>query len=224
MATLNTVLNNPFAAQEAARLAQLNARAPDGVIEQVKNIIPQAGQRLQPGTTIIARFQYKVGQDGSLFPTQTDLTTETNSAELSPIKRDGQRRPGNFLRQFASEQRQQTLADIAKPRPQLSPSDEIRLFAAASDNLRNPLAAATDIGVAQTVASATLFGQAVDEQGTAVNVEILPPQGAANNEITTPQGTRVLSLAARAQASVASLYARNNDVVYNAEPLSQLAA
>lgn len=156
----------------------------------------RSGELLIPGSSVTTRIRYRVGRDGELIPTETRVTTVPKDESYD--KAEGDRR-GNGRRYFElqGDGAAATLAGLVQPKPLLSPADEVALYANAATGVQE--------------------GEAVAEDGTPIAVEIFTPQ---SDERTA----QVLALASRAQASVASLYARNNDIVYNVTPYSELAA
>ena len=96
-----------------------------------------------------------------------------------------------------------SLSDLQRPKPQLNPSEEAALFDAES----------IEGGMAQ---QHYFDGEgAHDENGEAVEVEILSPELASR---------QMLRLVDRQQAAVSQLYSRNNDIVYHSQPMLALAA
>ncbi|MES2984833.1 MAG: hypothetical protein V4735_06580 [Pseudomonadota bacterium] len=217
MSITNPALNLNFATAESARLAYAERGAEDAVANQLK-AAAQASP-FQVGTTITARYQYKVAADGSLLPLQTQITSDVHDSEVRP---DGRGKGRNTLRE-QPERHRQTFTDINRPRPQLSPTDELALFADVPEATLSTIGAGEPT-TAQTVAAASVQGEAVDEMGETVSVEIIAPESDHSDHILVSTGSASLSMAARAQASVAGLYARNNDIVYSMTPLAMLAA
>jgi len=207
MTILGSALNYNFASAEAARIAQ----AERGAQETIATQLGQAGAAspFVVGTTITARYQYKVAEDGSLVPLQTQITTDIpkDGSPTDPNRRNGR----NLQRR---DERQPTFADIARPRVSLSPSDELAVFGAFSNGGQTTQQAALQQQLAAAFSPLNITAQASDENGEPVEAEVLT----FRRENTNAAEQR------RAQYSVATLYARNNDVVYNVTPISQLAA
>lgn len=210
MSVSSTYTNYNYASLDASRLA--SARAAEEAAEQVRSNIADQASRLEPGTTVTARYQYKVGADGTLVPTETQITTEANDADA--VTRDGdnkQRSRQALTRQ--NEERQQSFGDIAKPRALLSPADELALFAS--------IASESESASESSAINAPIAGEAVASDGSKVEVEIFT----AGTPLAANQGSaQVLDLTARVKSSVAALYARNNDLVFSVNPAAQLAA
>jgi hypothetical protein len=204
MTTLNSALSYSFASGEALRLAQAERSAQETVAAQ----LGQAGS-VSPfvvGTTITARYQYKVAEDGSLVPLQTQITTDIPK---DGAQADANRRPGRNLER---NNRQPTFADIARPRATLSPSDELAIF---GENTRGANEAPqTALEQQLENAGSPTLALVSDENGQPVEAEVLTFRRENSNAAQQK----------RAQYSAAALYARNNDVVYTVSPISLLAA
>lgn len=187
----------------------------DDATEQVRDSLSRQASALEPGSIVTARYQYRVGPDGALLPIETRITTESADSALTNRDLEGDARPDRRALRQQRDERPQSFADIARPRPQLSPAEEVVLFAVASREEvarpRAPLGASAPASPAQ--------GEAVAEDGSAVDVEILT----ANTLIGNASDARA-AIAAQAQTTVATLYARNNDIVYNAGSSTRLAA
>jgi hypothetical protein len=190
--------------QEDAVANQLRASFGDGLAE--------------PGTVITANYQYRVGGDGALYPIQTNITTEAaqrpDLAQNYPDRPDSHKRSNDPRRQ--SNGHSATLADVTRPRPELSPSDELSLFSDVNLATRLSSIPPADSNAAATVVSATMQGEAEDANGAKIDMEILPSKMHGTNAQET--GTEMVSgnLASRAQQTVANLYARNADAAYGA--------
>ena len=191
-----------IAQQNAQRLARAQS---DAAAAQLRTQLAAQTTALPVGSTVTARLNYKVGPDGSLVPTQTQITTKDNGTAT-----DQRRSNGSPRQQQEADSR--ALAKLAPVRAALAPTDELALF-----GQDNQVAQATiSADGSQNLAS----GTAVDGQGSPVDVAIITPRADA-----PPQGSaQVLSLNARLQSSAAALYARNNDVAFNSVTLSQYAA
>jgi hypothetical protein len=213
MTTLNSALNFNVASEQAARIAYAERGAEESVAAQLRQAA--AAEPFKVGATITARYQYKVAEDGSLIPLQTQITTDVREEKQGLA--NNSRRNGRSSARDSSE-REPSLGDLRLPRAQISPSDEAVIFAVAgqtADTIMSDEQAAT---LNKTVAASTSsYAEVVDEDGFPVQAEILTPQngrldsGALNN-------------AAQTKSSVAALYARNNDIVYSVAPVARLAA
>lgn len=204
MTTLNAALNFGFASTEGARIAQAERSAQEAIAARLSEAA--AATPFAAGTIVTARYQYRVGVDGNLLPIETQITTTPS--------RDGGRVEGDRRtnRQLQRDDRRPSIADLLRPRPSLSPSDELAVFAAIDGRGQG----AEDIAQQQgllTNPSSTLAAEVSDETGQPVEAEVLTFR---------PRGRDARQQ--QAQVAVASLYARNNDVVYNVSPISQLAA
>lgn len=204
MNVLNASLNFNFASSEAARIAQAERGAQEAIANQLRQ--PAIYSPFAAGTTVTARYQYKVAADGSLVPLQTQITTDAPT----DAGRVGDRRNGRPSQRNNGE-RLATFADLLRTRVKLSPSDEVALFAVRGNAVQ---AREEAIQQSQTItANITALAQASDENGNAVEAEVITLR--SRTEDIRQQ---------RAQVSVAGLYARNNDIVYNETPVSRLAA
>ncbi|MBN8543315.1 MAG: hypothetical protein J0M34_03525 [Alphaproteobacteria bacterium] len=123
---------------------------------------------------------------------------------VTPVSRDG-RSPyqGAFI---GLEQRQQTLKDLAKPKADILPSDELQLFGIGED-AETPTPATT---------SQTIFEQASDGVFYAVNDNASGRSGQAEAAARRNQSTR--------QQQVADLYQRNFNAQFEAPPTYAIAA
>jgi hypothetical protein len=205
-----SALNFSFASAEAQRLAF----AERGAEETVAANLRQAAQdgKYTIGATITARYQYKVAEDGTLVPTQTQITTGAPDDALTDT---GRRAP---RRSYREDERQPKFTDFLKPRALLSPSDELSIFAsfaAAPTPFGIPLRA--QFSTAGFITQTTT--QVTDENGETVEAELITPT-TSNAGNAAAQS----AFAARAQTAVAGLYARNADIIYNITPVAQFAA
>ncbi len=204
MTTLNASLNFNFAPGEAQRVAQAERNAQEVIANQLRQAAANAP--FAPGTTVTARYQYRVADDGSLVPLQTQISTNVQPDDA----RQGDRRSGRFSQRNSNE-RPQSLAGLLPPRASLSPTDEVALFAvrsSAGQTRAQVLEQSTSLS-----SSPAIRAQVQDENGDVVEAEVITLP-------SRPEDQRV----ARAQLAVAGLYARNNDIVYNVTPISRLAA
>lgn len=187
-----------FANADAYRVAV----AARGAEETVSEAVRQAAQdqRLVVGTTITARYKYRVAEDGSFIPVSTQVTAEQAEDALT---KQGGRQP---RRSYRDDERRPSFADFMRPRATLSPTDEMEIFAAFS----NP---ATPFGIPLRTNYKGQLGfttplpspaQATDENGEAIEAELLAPE----TPVTLNTATN------RAQTAVADLYARNRDLIY----------
>lgn len=210
MTTLNAALNYSFASAESARIASADRAAEESIAAQIKQAA--ANSPYQVGATITAKYQYKVAPDGSLIPQQTQIT---HTAPDDDATYNGGRR--NRANQQQDEQRA-TLADLVNPKIEMSPTDEVSIFATAEASVAKP------VDVTPTVVAAPVQAEVLDENGESVDAELITGTTATEAE-ATPDKTPFLSLlAARAQTSAANLYARNSNIIYSATPLAVLAA
>ena len=175
------------------------------------------------GSTITARYQYKVGPDGKLVPTQTQIST---TGPEDALQSNAGRRNRQAFRD-ALDERRPSFGDLAKPKPELSPAAESEIFAGVADELAvaaNTLRATLAALVNQSTADGNLVeakADVVDESGEAVNATLLAPSG---EPIRVRNEALLGNYAARAQFAVAGLYARNSDTVYRVQPITQFAA
>ena len=177
-----------------------------------------AGSSLAVGSTITARYQYKVAADGALLPLTHDIIAEPprdQARREEAVDRRKQRQPGRD----GLEEGRARLGYLARPRASLSPSDELAIFAALNaDDRPQPAQGLSSLAPHAKLAHTPGVVDAVDENGEAIDASLLTYSPGAAKDFVSP------SLATRAQIQVAGLYARNNDIVYNATPISQLAA
>ncbi|MDX2094729.1 MAG: hypothetical protein SFW64_02150 [Alphaproteobacteria bacterium] len=217
MNTLHTALNFNFAAGESVRIAQADRGAQEALARQLSQ--GGAAAPFVVGSTVTARYRYKVAEDGSLLPLQTQITTEL--PEATP------RRTGRRPEQPAAEggfARHHGLADLARPQVSLSPAEELAVFAAnenATRSFRQARSGEQQAPLPGVIASPNrkFLTPASDENGRPVEIELLTPHAATEAGAAADSASRH-----RVQYAVAALYARNNDVVYNVTPISQLAA
>jgi hypothetical protein len=218
MAGLNTSLNYGAVGAEASRLAQSQQLRvqEEAVASQLRTSFGTAMP--EPGSVITAKYQYKVAADGSLYPTQTRITTEAAEPESLRDKRLGEKRR-NPNRE--ADGRQATLANISRPRPELSPADELALFAMGAQSRLSSIGASSDNALA-AVTAALVQGEGEDAAGNPIETEILPPQtrGEGAENVAAP----LINLSARAQQAVSSLYANNSNAVYNVNAQAFIAA
>jgi hypothetical protein len=214
MTTLNPALSFNFASAEASRLASAERGAEEQVAAQLR--AAAADKAFTVGSTITARYQYKVGQDGNLIPTRTDVTTEVRDETVTD--REGRKGRG-FLRE-QPDRRQPSFRDFSPIRAELSPSDEAVIFARGDAGQPNISVAIRPLTTNREAARSNV-AEAFDDNGSAVDAESIAPQLGP----TVVRDAVALSLAdVRAQSQVAAVYARNNDIVYNVTPITRLAA
>lgn len=123
---------------------------------------------------------------------------------IQPVTRDGRSPYQGAL--FGFEQRQQNLKDLSRPKPDISPSDEVQIFAAAE---------APTTATAEPQTAETIFEQASDGVFYAVNdnsTQSAQSQAEAQRAQTTQQ------------QKVADLYRRNFNARFETVPAYQLAA
>ncbi|OYW14208.1 MAG: hypothetical protein B7X02_00580 [Rhodospirillales bacterium 12-54-5] len=184
MSALSTSLNTSFAAADALRLAQLQ--------QQLQQ------QSLPPNSTVTASYKFAVGSDGSLTPTEARIVTKT----IGQGEAEGTPNPTSDKKSRRSgDQATNGLSDIARPRAQLSPSDELTIFSSEDQ------------------------GPGADPSAND-DAAFLPEslKNVTNEAASAARNGNTLSLAARAQISAANLYARNADLVYNVNPVIYEAA
>lgn len=205
MPSISAAFFSPIASAEAARLAAADTRAAFPV-----------------GATITASYRYQVGRDGALVLLQTQITTTAPEDNASDAQ---QQPPRRNLREGLAE-KHPALTQLARPKPSLSPSEELAVFADGEDAPSTPLA--TSVSLAQlsiqTPSSALLTqakAEASDEHGQAVEAQLLTPEG---DPLRVRHDSLLANIQARAQFAVAGLYARNHAIAYTATPLAQLAA
>lgn len=191
MSTITTSLNQLLAANSVfgARPASANPNSPANSFGR------ELLGDLKPGTTVTRQTQYTVDTNGRLQRTGSQLRIGEQQNDNAS--------PSNLP--FVVPAPPATLAELQKPKPQLSPTDEALLF--DSDSIEGGI----------NGQSRRFFDQdgAQDENGQTVEVEILSPD-VADRELP--------ALASQRQARASSLYARNNDIVYNVEPQIAFAA
>lgn len=157
---------------------------------------------LKPGTNVTARTEYTVAANGALVPKSTSISVG-NATSAETLGNANGASGGLFTP--AVQAPPLSFADLAKPRPKLSPDQEALLFDADS----------VEGGLDGQARRFFDNAGAEDENGETVAVEILSPD-VADRELPT--------LASQQQARVSNLYARNNDVIYNVEPAIAFAA
>lgn len=203
------------------RAGAAERQAEDALAVQLKQAADQASFAV--GTTITARYQYKVGPNGTLIAEQTQITT-------TPPEDAGQenaaRRTRKSLRDGLDDRRP-SFEDLAKPKAELSPSAETEIFAGVADELAtaaNQLRATLAALINQTSASEGLVeakADVLDESGEAVAATLLAPNG---ETIRVRNEALLGDYASRAQFAVAGLYSRNSDTVYRVQPITQFSA
>ena len=221
MTTINPSLTFIVSTAQAERAAAAERQAQDVLAAQLNQAAEQA--KFAIGTTITARYQYKVGLDGALIATQTQIST---NAPDDALQSNAGKRNRQALREGLDERRP-SFTDLAKPKPELSPKDESEIFAqvadeaaAAANYLRATLAALVNQSpAADSLIEAT--ADVRDESGAVVNATLLAPSG---EPIRVRNEALLGNYAARAQFAVAGLYARNSDTVYRVQPIAQFAA
>ena len=208
ISTTSSSLNSASAnAGRQSALLQSARSQEDAAAAQLRAQLASNGNVLAPGTKVTARIQYTVDKDGKLNQTSSEITHEVSGDE----KQGGSRQ---FLQQQQQAPSDQTLASLERPHPLLSPSDEVALFADQSSQ-----STATNATTENTSTLSISQGEGVAEDGSSVDVEIIAPQIAQDHTDSAQ-----LLVLPQLQAQVASLYARNNDIVFSATPLTELAA
>lgn len=212
MTSLNSALNYNFVYAESARIVAAERGTEESIAAQIKQATANAPY--QVGATITAKYQYKVAADGSLVPQQTQIT-HTAPGEGSDAN-DGLRRHRNWR----DDGRRVSLSDLVNPKPELSPTDEVGLFADAVGAHTAPLNVTPSVGTQGSTSQA----EVLDENGETVDAELITGNTPSESE-TTPSNSSFLSLLAqRAQTAAANLYARNSSIIYSTTPISQIAA
>ena len=214
MTTLNAALNYGFASSEAARIASADRGAQESIADQIKQA--SANSPYQVGSTITAKYQYKVGTDGSLIPQQTTIT-HTAADDENQSYNGGSRGRAN-----RDDERRATLNDLVNPKPDLSPTDEVSLFASAVGSQAEPVDVTPSVSTSAPVQQA----EVLDENGESVDAELITGTSTSESEAQQPaSNTSFLSLLAqRAQIAAANLYARNSDIAYSTSPIMEIAA
>lgn len=220
MTSISPVLSFVVSPSQVDRAGAAERQAEDALATQLRQVAEQG--KLAVGSTITARYQYKVGPNGALIPQETQVTTTVDDALQS---NNGKRNRQAFRN--ALDDRRPSFADLAKPKADLSPTAETEIFAGVADELAsaaNQLRATLAALVNQTAASDNVVeakAEVLDESGEAVNATLLAPNG---EPIRVRNEALLGNYAARAQFAVAGLYARNSDTVYSVQPVTQLAA
>lgn len=140
---------------------------------------------LKPGTTVSARYDYTVDRQGQLVPSGTTITTG-----------DPARPSRGFL---VPDERPQRFADLLKPKPNLEPADEVQLFASTEEEGGS--------------ANRYVADGAIDENGDAVEVEIIAPSAQPASPLIQQR-----------QQQASTVYARNNELIYTSDPVFAFAA
>lgn len=207
-----TTVSNPaygfaFANAEALRQAAAERTADDALAASLRQAV--SGSALTAGTTVTARYQFKVGADGSLVPLSTQITTSLVEVGEEDSGQ-GTRRNGKNAQRFTS------FSDLQKPKVTVDPAAEGDLFAVVVPGAGQPSVLQTQYSLSpvQSIAPAV----AEDESGAVVDAEIFAPvpEAAQTTKRSAPY-------APRAQEAVAGLYARNYRIHYSIEPLSQIS-
>lgn len=180
MSSLITSLTAGFSAADALRLSQLQ--------QQLQT------QQLPPNSTITASYKFAVGSDGTLTPTEAKIVTKTANTRSEESNEPATRQPRQELQRTDLAATLFSLNSLARPRVQLSPSDELEVFS-----------------------------ESTQQQSASRDEETLTQDSNTNAEADT-SGAQVFSLNAKLQASTAHLYARNADLVYNVNPIFYEAA
>ena len=219
MTSINPSINFAASSAEAARIAAAERQSAEMVANQLRQTGEQKGFPI--GSTVTARYQYQVGPDGALIPVQTQTTTTAPDESSRKANRNG--RQG--LRDGLADRRP-SFSDLAKPKPELSPTDEIELFSGQTDtaSVVTALRASLTKLANQTPPTVTLAqatAEARDENGEAVDAELLTPEG---EPILVRNEALLGDFTARAKFAVAGLYARNSNTVYSVPPITRFAA
>ena len=161
----------------------------------LQGVSPRDPEPLKAGTSVTAR--YTVDEDGALALKDVSINEPQDDGQ-------GKQSSKRFNAQDNAQNTSATLASLARPKPTISPSDEVALFAGYGGDLASQPAGA-DTQLDNNVHDAVY--------------EELTPDGEAK-----PQASAQPSLGAQKQQSVANLYARNADAVYNVDPILSEAA
>lgn len=189
--SLNALLASGFSDYSALN-ASAAARPPFG--DAVANAV-------KPGTRVRAQIDYTTNANGELVQTGATITIGDKNQ---------QRQRSNTQGFLLPNEREGSFADLAKPKANLTPAEELSVFA------QNALAEADDEG-APPNRPVILRAGAQDEDGATYDVELLTPD-------TDDAAKPAASLAAQRQQQAAGLYARNSFAVYASNPLLQMAA
>lgn len=208
-----TSVTNPaysfgFVSADSLRQASAERNVDDALANSIRQAA--ADSSLVTGTTITARYQFKVGQDGSLVPLSTQITTAAPDAGEEEVGQ-GTRRGGRNNQRFSN------FTDLQKPKATLNPTEESAIFALSAQSFAQSPILKTQYSLSPIVSVASAAVE--DESGTTVDAEIFAP---------VPEEAKITNNSApyapRAQSAVAGLYARNSSVGYSIEPLSHIAA
>ncbi len=159
------------------------------------NDVRAALGNLKPGTPVSTRTNYTVGNNGQLIAGATAITVGDATDESNqPSSQRYRQQQGPAL----------SFADLTKPKPKLSPEEEMLLFNA--ETLEDEEGSRT---------SYVLPDGAEDENGEPVQMEVFTPNANAQSKPT---------LAQQLQQRVSHLYAQVNDIVYTSAPAVTFAA
>lgn len=215
MTITNPTLNLGYAAEQAARLAAADRAGAESVAESLRQA---AGDGFKTGTTVTARYRYKVAEDGSFIPLQTQITTDDVADSLS-VRRDGKRN-GQTQRQN-SHDRAPKFRDYTSFRPQLSPSDEASVFSSLASAVPNFGFSSYAPKVSVRLNTNISAAEVQDETGNLVQAEVIAPK----TETTASEERAIFSASfRRAQYSAASLYARSGEATNQPANTVQIAA
>ncbi len=154
-------------------------------------------EEVRPGDRVTA--SYTVEADGSLALRKVSLNGRDQTEDALARESGQQQLPAREERQ---SQTAPSLAALSRPKAQISPYEELLLFASnPADGKNSPL-------------PSQVFNQGVSD----AQYEVLDANSEAGGR------AEILTLAAQRQQQVAGLYARNSDIVYNIEPAYSAAA
>jgi len=152
--SLNSILaaNYSQIGKEAA-VQQLRAQE-----AAVKTEAQNAQTKFGVNATVTTQYTYGQGPDGQLYVTGATITSQKQvEGAINPLTRDGKQPGKNAYQQETFEERQEeALKDFAKPKANLSPSEEVQIFSIDAfrdeafhsvDNLNRARYQAVDFGV-----------------------------------------------------------------------------
>lgn len=167
----------------------------------ISRFLRERSVAVSPGDLVELHLNYEVAPDGSLRPKSSQLNAKPTvpDAVLDTATPQG-RNPLSGV--DLAQSRRVGLGALRPARAALSPSEEVGLYAQEE----------TDASPAPRTTRATA------EDGSTVVVDIIAPRASLTRPAPPEEAT------AKKTAGVAALYARNNDVVFSALPLTRLAA
>ena len=131
--------------------------------------------------------------------------------------------------QDQSQNEGQNLNSLVRPQASLSPSDELAVFASATTDASGATLVLPPVGNPPSLVKTTLTSLEASEQAQAkkdAHDALVQQQTAQhdNKNAAAAATTDAPATSPGAQAFAAYLYARNNDIVFNATPIAQIAA